>query len=272
MWWMIQWLWARAGRVAAVAAVVAVLTGVTGVQAQQTPPVARVYGSISINGANASNGATVTALVGATLCGTAANDGLYDGSRYFVDVDSSIPACIAAGAVLSFQVNGQRANETARVPSVPGGAVQLNLTVGGTQTGSGAVTYQAGWNLVSGPTGTVFSQAQGTLYTLTAASGGSYATLPNTLAVSPGQGYWAYFNTGVTVQLVTPGSTSASVTAPAGQYVMVGNPSATRTLTVSGADVVYTYTPAGGYAAGTSLAPGQGAWVLSNAGGTVTVQ
>jgi hypothetical protein len=44
-------------------------------------------------------------------------------------------------------------------------------------------------------------------------------------------------------------------------------------VTISGADTVYTYDPvAGQYIAATTLKPGQGAWVLSNAGGTITLQ
>src|SRR4051794_2446579 len=110
-----SWLHAHSGRVALLVALVSACAGWSSASAQQTPPVARVYGSISLSGANAAIGAVVTVLSGTTLCGTAANDGLYDGSRYFVDVDSSIPGCAAPGTLLSFQVNGQRANETARV-------------------------------------------------------------------------------------------------------------------------------------------------------------
>lgn len=62
------------------------------------------------------------------------------------------------------------------------------------------------------------------------------------------------------------------VGAPAGQWVMLGNPSATQTLTVRGADAVFRFDPAAnGYISTDSLAPGQGAWVLSSAGGTVTI-
>jgi hypothetical protein len=251
----------------------ALLAGTTAAPAQQTPPVVRVYGSITIGGQNAPAGAVVTAFAGSALCGTSSGDGVYDGTRYFVDIDSTIPACAVAGATLLFQVNGQAANETATVPAVPGGALQVNLSVGaGSGSGAATITYLAGWNLVGAPTGTVFAQAANPLYTLTATSGGSYTPVPNTQGVTGGQGYWAYFTAPTTVSLSASGTSALSVTAPAGRWVMVGNPSATRTVTVSGADQVYTYSPAAGYVATTSLTPGQGAWVLSNAGGAITLQ
>src|SRR4051812_16802979 len=80
--------------------------------AQQTPPIVRVYGSISTGGGNAPAGTAVAAYAGSTLCGSSSGDGLYDGTRYYVDVDSSIPACMAPGVTLTFQVGGQKANET----------------------------------------------------------------------------------------------------------------------------------------------------------------
>jgi large repetitive protein len=144
----------------------------------------------------------------------------------------------------------------------------LSVTVTG-PTGPTA-TYQPGWNLVGGPAGTVFSQALNPLYNFPAGAT-AYVSVPNTQGVAASQGYWAYFTQTTTVSLSGSSSSSASVSAPAGQYVMIGNPSATQTLTIHGADVIYTFNPAtNAYVAATTLAPGQGAWVLSNAGGTIT--
>lgn len=132
-------------------------------------------------------------------------------------------------------------------------------------------TYQPGWNLVGAPAGTTYTQAANPLYNFPAGAT-AYVSVPNTQAVAGGQGYWAYFGQTTTVALTGSSSSSGSVSAPAGQYVMIGNPSATQTLTIHGADVSYTFNPAtNGYVAATTLTPGQGAWVLSNAGGTVTV-
>lgn len=138
------------------------------------------------------------------------------------------------------------------------------------------VTYQTGWNLVGGPTGTTFTQSNGALYTLQPGDA-NYESLPNTAGISGGKGYWAYFNAPTSVALSGSGpALPVSVTIPAGQYVMVGNPSATQSVTVSGADVVWLFnTPGNNYTGGgnsATLQPGQGAWVLSNAGGTVTLR
>jgi hypothetical protein len=53
---------------------------------------------------------------------------------------------------------------------------------------------------------------------------------------------------------------------------MIGNPSATDTLGVHGADTVLVYDAAAGqYSETTTLKPGQGAWALSFSGATITI-
>lgn len=242
--------------------------------AQQTPPSARVFGSISINSGNAPSGAVVTAYGGTsgnTPCGTASGAGVYNGTVYFVDLDSSQAPCSNPGNTITFKVNGQNAAETTQVPPIPGTAVQQNLTVGGAAA-SGSATYSAGWNLVGAPAGTVFSQASNPMYTYQATDT-AYQTVPNTQPVSAGYGYWAYFTGTTTVTLSGTSSPQFATTIPAGQFVMVGNPSSTATVTVSGSDVVYTFDPvANNYVTtGTTLRPGQGAWVYSANGGTITI-
>jgi hypothetical protein len=244
-------------------------------RAQQTPPAARVYGGITVSGANAPSGAVVTAYSGSTLCGTATGNGVYNGTQYFVDIDSSQAACATPGNTLSFKVNGQSANETTQVPQIAGSPVQLNLTVtgGGAPSGGTSVTYQTGWNIVSGPPGTTFPQAAATLYTLPAGAT-NYTTISNTTGITANAGYWAYFGSSTTVSLSGSGTLPASVSVPANSYVMIGNPS-NKAVTVSGADVVYTFDPvANSYSNGstTTLQPGQGAFVYSAAGATVTMQ
>ncbi len=156
------------------------------------------------------------------------------------------------------------------------GTTQITITAAAASptpvTASGpTVTYQPGWNLVGAPAGTTYTQASGPLYTFPAGAA-AYVSNPNTQGVVAGQGYWAFFNQSTTVSLSGTNSDTGSVSAPAGQYVMIGNPSATQTLSVSGADAIFTFdTGANNYTAVTSLAPGQGAWVLSNAGGTITL-
>jgi len=245
-------------------------------RAQQTPPAARVYGNITIAGSNAPSGAVVTAYSGSTLCGTATGTGVYNGSQYFVDIDSSQAACATPGNTLSFKVNGQAANETTQVPQIAGSPVQLNLTVtngGGTTTGGVSVTYQTGWNLVGGPAGMTFPQAAATLYTLPPGAS-NYSTISNQTGISAGSGYWAYFGSTTTVSITSAGTLPQSISVPANSYAMVGNPS-NKVVNVSGADVVYTFDPVqNSYSNGTTttLQPGQGAFVYSAAGATVTIQ
>ncbi|MGH3578835.1 MAG: hypothetical protein ACRDU0_14925, partial [Mycobacterium sp.] len=237
-------------------------------RAQQTPPAARVYGGIQISGQNAPSGAVVTAYSGSTLCGTATGNGVYNGTQYFVDIDSSQAACATPGSTLTFKVNGQSANESTQVPQIAGSPVQLNLTVtngGGTPTPAGpTVTYQTGWNIVAGPAGMTFPQAAATLYTLPGGAS-NYTTISNTTGINSGAGYWAYFGSTTTVSLSGTSTLPATVSVPANSYAMIGNPS-TRAVTVSGADAVFTFDPvANSYSNGntTTLQPGQGAFVYS---------
>ena len=133
-----------------------------------------------------------------------------------------------------------------------------------------SVSYRTGWNLVAGPTGTVVTGPIGTLYTFQAGDT-SYETVPAGTQLKGGAGYWAYFTANVvsTVPLASAGS--ATVQLPAGQFVMIGN-SGDSTARVSGADIVLVFDPsANSYSQTTSLAAGQGAWAVSNNGGTATI-
>lgn len=165
------------------------------------------------------------------------------------------------------------------------------------------VTYPASWNLVGGPQGTDFSGAQGPLYYLpfppichavnnlatpavveTPGTGtavqlppgctNEYATAPagavgsfgcgvNVDCRAAGQGYWAFFPrpTTVTIPFTLPGTGSRFL--PGDRWIMVADPSYLP-VRVTGADAVYTYDPATGkYAPTTMLQPGQGAWAYA---------
>jgi hypothetical protein len=52
---------------------------------------------------------------------------------------------------------------------------------------------------------------------------------------------------------------------------MIGDPSGVAPATVAGADVVYAYDPANGYQLTTTVLQGQGAWAMSESGGTISV-
>jgi hypothetical protein len=75
------------------------------------------------------------------------------------------------------------------------------------------------------------------------------------------------------VPLKKSAANAATVSAPAGLWVMVGDPTQGTSATVQGADALFTWDPlAQKYVAATLLQPGQGAWALSYAGGTITIQ
>ncbi|MHB8574683.1 MAG: hypothetical protein ACYDCQ_05065, partial [Dehalococcoidia bacterium] len=83
-------------------------------------------------------------------------------------------------------------------------------------------------------------------------------------------GYWAYFAQSGSLDLTgATDTTQPAVTSPNGQWVMAGDPSGQAAAAISGADIAYTYSPAAGYQAATSLTVGQGAWVF--AAGPVTI-
>src|SRR5712691_5567386 len=78
------------------------------------------------------------------------------------------------------------------------------------------VTYQAGWNLVSGLAAKGTTQNVGPLYTLQTGDTG-YESITSAAQLMPNLGYWAYFSQQTTVQLPAPAASPSSITLPAGQ-------------------------------------------------------
>lgn len=124
---------------------------------------------------------------------------------------------------------------------------------------SQAISYPAGWNLISGPDG---SRARGATELLTFQPGDTdYETFSADTPLRGGYGYWAYFPNGGSIDLA-PGTARYTVTLIPGQYAQVGNPSALYSATVQGADDLETYDPvAGVYNSASEIPAGQGAWV-----------
>lgn len=137
--------------------------------------------------------------------------------------------------------------------------------------GSGApvAAFAAGWNLIAAPPGTDLAGADGPLYTLQ--PGESTYETAVAGATTAGFGYWAFFSGPTSAALGAGAGTAYSVRAPAGQYIMIGDPSGTVPAQVSGADAVYVYDAAAGYQQTARLNPGQGAFAISLRGGTITV-
>ncbi len=154
----------------------------------------------------------------------------------------------------------------------PGPAVP---PVSACRAGFSDFTYPAGWNLVAGYQATIVLDPEGPLYTYQAGDS-AYQALPFWTVLEPGTGYWAYFDGPGEVYGAGPPPLPQPVTLdlPAGQFIMIGNPFASS-ASIEGADdyadIVYTYEPGNGYTRARSLAPGQGAWAYSAAGGPITL-
>jgi hypothetical protein len=86
-----------------------------------------VFGSITIDGANAPAGTVVTALSGSTACDSAS----YTGSSYQIQLVAAVQACWLPPHVIQFRVAGRLAHETLHTPANAGVSVEINLTVGG---------------------------------------------------------------------------------------------------------------------------------------------
>ena len=137
----------------------------------------------------------------------------------------------------------------------------------------GNVTYAAGWNLAGGPTNTTLKGAAGSLFTYQATDTG-YESAPVSTALGGGIGVWAFFFSPTNVSLPCLRAQMFQVILPANHFVMVGNPGDTPAV-LMGADAVETfntltnqYTTTAGT---TTLNPGQGAWVVSQGGGALTI-
>jgi hypothetical protein len=129
-----------------------------------------------------------------------------------------------------------------------------------------ALGLPSGWNLIADPGGMV---STGPAYTYQMGDAG-YETIPAGTPLVPGLGYWVLAMTRSAIPLGA-GSSTATILAPAGQMVMVGDPSGILPAVVTGADLLLTYDPMNGYRqiADGILTPGQGAFALSVAGGQI---
>ena len=142
------------------------------------------------------------------------------------------------------------------------------------------VGVPAGWNLLSHTPAERLNLNVGPLYTYRAGDS-AYEAVSAGPNLPADAGFWAFFSNPTRVFLgCSPGPIPPSVRAERNRPVsvpigagltMVGNPFDLNHVTISGADAVYAYDPTSGYQATNTLQPGQGAWVYSASGGTVTV-
>ncbi|MGI8549650.1 MAG: hypothetical protein ACR2PL_02470 [Dehalococcoidia bacterium] len=164
-------------------------------------------------------------------------------------------------------LSGQRS--VLRCFAIPGVQVSFTTVPADVAALSARITSATGWNLVAGPTGTILTTSSGPLHTYRP-DDSTYQAVRIFTALVAGIGYWAYFDAR-TPEILFPGPQKDLVVhLPPGQYALLGNPFSTSAQ-VTGADIVYTYSPGEGYRQATTLQPGRGAWVYSTTGGTVTI-
>ena len=99
-------------------------------QTPKSPPSGRLYGYLYVDGAFPESGTPIYAYAGGTFCGQNSYDPTPFGGRYFVDLDSSRPACNQAGAEIVLIVGSCVADESGTVPAF-NGAQRLDLSAPG---------------------------------------------------------------------------------------------------------------------------------------------
>lgn len=134
------------------------------------------------------------------------------------------------------------------------------------------VTLSAGWNLVDQAVLDALQVQTGQVYS-DFWNGNSYQST----ATSVADGLWVYTATSTTIAVPAPSISSKTITIGAKAWGMIGNPYSTSvSVTLQQGDVAYTYDPSTAqysqaYTGTVSLAPGQGAWLFSAAGGNYSV-
>lgn len=129
-----------------------------------------------------------------------------------------------------------------------------------------AVNFPAGYNMVSGPTGTDFSAAA----RLFGYAGGQYYTPSSRLAV-PCVGYWAYFAAATTVTIAPNAGEASHLCAVAAGWSMLGNPFSSTASLPAGVTGWYWNAATASYQQVTSIPAGGAVWVYSSAPRTLTL-
>ena len=152
--------------------------------------------------------------------------------------------------------------------SAPTSAPSATSNPAPVSAGGQTAQVHAGVNLIGVPAGTDLSAATA-VFALNSAGNG-WTLLSG--AASAGTGYVAFFDQDTTIALPAGSNSAMTQTLPAGVWMLIGDPSGTLPAKVSGADALYTYDAvAGKYVTATQLLPGQGAWVWSAKGATITI-
>lgn len=109
------------------------LLAVSAASAESPPnPPSRFVGNVTVNGAPATAGTTIEARIGSTTCGTTSVFIASGEARYVVDSPAldpgATPNCGTDGAVVTFYVGGQKANETGSWKNYQLNTVNLTVT------------------------------------------------------------------------------------------------------------------------------------------------
>lgn len=201
----------------------------------------------------------------------------YDGMALTTSVGGSFGLSVDAPPAARCQpVNGLQNRVRCLAPQ---GEIRVTVTPPNPGVGMcSAATLPMGWNLVSGLVAAEVTTNVGPLY-LYDAHDGAYRSPNSAGDFAPTAGYWVLFDEPTDVSVGCPAppefrpTSPASVSIPvASGWTMIGNglPLA-NTAQISCADLTDIYDPQSGYESTTTLAPGQGAWVYSIAGGMVVL-
>ena len=109
------------------------LVAVSAASAESPPnPPSRFVGNVTVNGAPATAGTTIEARIGTTTCGTSSVFIASGEARYVVDSPAldpgANPNCGTDGAVVTFYVGGQKANESGSWKNYQLNTVNLTVT------------------------------------------------------------------------------------------------------------------------------------------------
>ncbi|HET7487841.1 MAG TPA: kelch repeat-containing protein [Acidimicrobiales bacterium] len=166
-------------------------------------------------------------------------------------------------------------------PVPPGAAAPAAGCPPAPAPGPGSVAYPAGYSLLGGPAGTVVGAGSALYGWSDAGAGATYSKAAGSAPVEAGHGYFAWFACPHLVTLAGPGTAHARVHLGPFHAAMVGNPSATTAVRVSGFDYAARWDPtmnagAGGYHLSAfrqaqTLAVGEGMWVFSYTDTTVAI-
>jgi hypothetical protein len=135
------------------------------------------------------------------------------------------------------------------------------------QSGTITVSYNPGWNMVGGPSGTNLSIV-GKLY---AYGPSGYSMLTTTTAIAC-QGYWVYVNSTATASVPRSATGPTKDCSLRSGWNLIGNPFGGVAQLPAGT-VAYHWSPGGGrYTPASSIPVGGADWIYSGSGGSTTLQ